>query len=118
MALKNSGIKIAGFVLTVLVLVFGGGMAWSDLKNGMDTVRSAMAETKLENGKAETKQDEKIDQKVDQEAFQEVKQDVKDMTIKVAKMEARQGSMEGDIKEIKDDMKEGFRAIMEKLDED
>lgn len=73
---------------------------------------------KADVGDNETAIEELSDEKVDQESFQEVKEDVKDMTIKVAKIETRQESMESDIKEIKDDMKEGFKAIMEKLDED
>lgn len=88
MALKNgNGIKIAGFILTVVILVFGGGMAWSDIKNGMDTVQAAMVETKTEVAEAEAKQDEKIDQKVDQKDFDEVKTQVKETHDSVIRLE-------------------------------
>lgn len=91
---NGKGIKIAGFIVTIVVMVFGGGMAWQDIKSDVGTIKTEQDEIKIEKAEAEAKQDEKIDQKVDQEDFNEVKEDVKEMIVKVAKIEVMQDQMD------------------------
>lgn len=100
MGLKNGNLRL---LITIGVMLVGVASAWGVMKATVDSV--------------ETKTEKLQDEKADKEAFQEVQQDVKDMTVKVAKIETRQENIENDIKEIKEDMKEGFKAIMEKLNE-